>query len=222
MKKLLAFTLALAMALTLFACSKAAEPTGGSSSVTDTQDDAEPAFTFEDIRVYDKYLPTSLGIEMKNVNLTAVRDDRPLSEEAEFQLAARYGVTGEAAKAMTRAELLDLESKHKLTPQSISSIKTVYPEVPESVLRTWTYGDYEAYGAAVSYERLRPSEEIRAELERRGITEDDFMRLRKFYEYESDEEIIAKSDDELRATIIKDYEQKLEYARTVSKDDYGD
>ncbi|MBO4933961.1 MAG: hypothetical protein J5441_02180 [Clostridia bacterium] len=221
MKKLLAFTLALAMALTLFACSKAADPVSSSEPVTDTQDDAEPAFTFEDIRVYDKYLPTSLGIEMKNVNLTAVRDDRPL-EDYELQLAARYGVTGEAAKAMTRAELLDLESKHKLTPQSISSIKTVYPEVPESVLRTWTYGDYEAYGVAVSYERLRPSEEIRAELERRGITEDDFMRLRKFYEYESDEEIIARSDDELRATIIKDYEQKLEYARAVSKDDYGD
>lgn len=221
MKKLLAFTLALAMALTLFACAKAADPVSNSEPVTDTQDDAEPAFTFEDIRVYDKYLPTSLGIEMKNVNLTAVRDDRPL-EDYELQLAARYGVTGEAAKAMTRAELLDLESKHKLTPQSISSIKTVYPEVPESVLRTWTYGDYEAYGYAVSHERLRPSEEIRAELERRGITEDDFMRLRKFYEYESDEEIIARSDDELRATIIKDYEQKLEYARTVSKDDYGD
>ena len=221
MKKLLAFILALAMALTLFACAKAPEPTGDSSSVADTPEDAEPAFTFEDIRVYDKYLPTSLGIEMKNVNLTAVRDDRPL-DDYELQLAARYGVTGEAAKAMTRAELLDLESKHKLTPQSISSIKTVYPEVPESVLRTWTYGDYEAYGVAVSYERLRPSEEIRAELERRGITEDDFMRLRKFYEYESDEEIIARSDDELRATIIKDYEQKLEYARTVSKDDYGD
>ena len=221
MKKVFAFILALAMALTLFACGKAAEPVGSSEPVTDTQDDAEPAFTFEDIRVYDKYLPTSLGIEMKNVNLTAVRDDRPL-EDYELQLAARYGVTGEAAKAMTRAELLDLESKHKLTPQSISSIKTVYPEVPESVLRTWTYGDYEAYGVAVSYERLRPSESIRAELERRGITEDDFMRLRKFYEYESDEEIIARSDDELRATIIKDYERKLEYARTVSKDDYGD
>lgn len=215
MKKLFAFILAAAMALTLFACGKATKPVSNSSA------EEEPEFTFEDVRVYDKYLPTSLGIEMKNVNLTAVRDDRPL-EDYELQLAARYGVTGEAAKAMTRAELLDLESKHKLTPQSISSIKTVYPEVPESVLRTWTYGDYEAYGVAVSYERLRPSEEIRAELERRGITEDDFMRLRKFYEYESDEEIIARSDDELRATIIKDYEQKLEYARAVSNDDYGD
>ena len=217
MKKLFALLLTAAMMLALFACAKTPEPTASSSGSSDQ----EPEFTFEDVRVYDKYLPTSLGIEMKNVNLTAVRDDRPL-DEYELQLAARYGVTGEAAKAMTRSELIDLENKHKLTPQSISSIKTVHPEVPESVLRTWTYGDYEAYGAAVSYERFRPSEEIRAELERRGITEDDFMRLRKFYEYESDEAIIARSDDELRATIIKDYEQKLEYARTVSKDYYGD
>lgn len=221
MKKPFAFILALAMALTLFACGKAAEPVGSSEPVTDTQDDAEPAFTFEDIRVYDKYLPTSLGIEMKNVNLMAVRDDRHLTDVA-VELAIQYGKTKAEAKAMTESEFKEFEGKQKLDSASINNMRTLFPEVPYSVLLNWTFDDYEAYSYAKTHESLRPNESIRAELERRGITEDDFIRLRKFYEYESDEEIIARSDDELRATIIKDYEQKLEYARAVSKDDYGD
>ena len=217
MKKLFALLLAFAMALTLFACAKTPEPTASSSSSSDQ----EPEFTFEDVRVYDKYLPTSLGIEMKNVNLTAVRDDRLLTED-ELKEAARYGKVGEEAKTMTRSELLDLIGKQKIDKNSKNNIRHLYPEIPPEVLDTWTFDDYEAYGSAKSFERYRPSEAIRAELERRGITEDDFKRLRKFYEYETDEEIIARSDDELRATIIKDYEQKLAYARAVSNDDYDD
>ena len=222
MKKLFALLLAFVTALTLFACAKAPDPTA-SSSAPEASDNGEPEFTFVDVRPSstDKYLPTSLGIEMKNVNLRAIRDDRPLMDE-EIRMAARYGVVGEEAKNMTLGEFMELQGKQKIDKNSKSSILYVHPEIPPEVLNTWTFDDYEAYGYAKSFESLRPSEEIRAELELRGITEDDFMRLRKFYEYETDEEIIAKSDDELRTTIIKDYEQKLEYARAVSNDDYGD
>lgn len=221
MKKPFAFILALAMALTLFACSKAPEPPA--SSAPEASDNGEPEFTFVDVRpsADEKYLPTSLGIEMKNVNLQAVRDDRHL-DATERELAIQYGKTKAEAMGMTQSEFKEFEGKQKIDEASKSSILYVNPEIPPEVLDTWTFDDYEAYSYAKSFERYRPSEEIRAELERRGITEDDFMRLRKFYEYETDEEIIARSDDELRATIIKDYEQKLAYARAVSNDDYDD
>ncbi|MBO4584549.1 MAG: hypothetical protein J5756_05735 [Clostridia bacterium] len=222
MKKLFALLLAFATALTLFACAKAPEP-AASRSAPEASDNGEPEFTFVDVRpsATEKYLPTSLGIEMKNVNLQAVRDDRHLID-AEIETAMQYGKTKAEAMAMTGSEFKELQRKQKLDAATIKNLRTLFPEVPYSVLLNWTFDDYEAYSYAKTYESMRPSEEILAELERRGITEDDFVRLRKFYEYESDEEIIAKSDDELRATIIKDYEQKLEYARAVSNDDYGD
>ena len=61
---------------------------------------------FNDIRSYEKWLPASLGIEIPNVNLFAVRDDRPLDEE-EIQEAVRFGASRNEAKKMTLSELVD-------------------------------------------------------------------------------------------------------------------
>lgn len=170
---------------------------------------------FEDIRSYDKWLPASLGIEIPNVNPAAIRDDRALSE-TEIQTVLRFGKTEKEAGMMKCSEFQEFIGSQKLTAQSRKSIAEVFPELTKEQISQMTYSDYENYSYAKTIAALTPSDEIMRELERRGITLDDFIYLRKFYD--DDSSIIAEDDVVLRSTLKKYYYLKLDYACAVSND----
>ena len=170
---------------------------------------------FKDIRSYEKWLPASLGIEIPNVNLFAVRDDRPLDEE-EIQEAVRFGASRNEAKKMTLSELLDFLGSKKLTSQSKENMRVLFPELTEEQIGKMTYKDYENYSYAQTHKALTPDEKTLEELERRNITLDDFIYLRKCYK--DDASILAEDDAVLRSALKKHYLFKLDYARAVSND----
>ena len=170
---------------------------------------------FNDIRSYEKWLPASLGIEIPNVNLFAVRDDRPLDEE-EIQEAVRFGASRNEAKKMTLSELLDFLGSKKLTSQSKENMRVLFPELTEEQIDKMTYRDYENYSYAQTHKALTPDEKTLEELERRNITLDDFFYLRKCYD--DDASILAEDDAVLRSALKKHYLFKLDYARAVSND----
>ena len=170
---------------------------------------------FKDIRSYEKWLPASLGIEIPNVNPSAVRDDRPLDETG-IKEAVKFGKSEEEARTMTSSELLDFLGSKKLTKQSQKSMAIVFPELSEEQIRKMTYKDYENYSYSKTIKRLTPDEKTLEELERRGITLDDFFYLRKCYD--DDASILAEDDAVLRSALKKHYLFKLDYARAVSND----
>ncbi|MBO4934584.1 MAG: M23 family metallopeptidase [Clostridia bacterium] len=170
---------------------------------------------FKDIRSYEKWLPASLGIEIPNVNLFAVRDDRPL-DEVEIQEAVTFGASRNEAKKMTLSELLDFLGSKKLTPQSKENMRILFPELSKEQIDEMTYKDYENYSYAQTHKALTPDEKTLEELERRGITLDDFIYLHKCYE--DDASILAENDAVLRSALKKYYLFKLDYAQAVSND----
>lgn len=170
---------------------------------------------FRDIRSYDKWLPASLGIEIPNVNPAAIRDDRALSE-TEIQTVLRFGKTEKEAGMMTCSEFQEFIGSQKLTAQSRKSIAEVFPELTKEQISRMTYRDYENYSYAKTIADLTPSEEVMRELDRRGITLDDFIHLRKYYD--DDSSILAEDDDVLRSALKKYYYLKLDYACAVSND----
>ena len=170
---------------------------------------------FKDIRNYEKWLPASLGIEIPNVNLSAVRDDR-LLDEVEIQEAVAFGASRNEAKKMTLSELLDFLGSKKLTPQSKENMRILFPELSKEQIDEMTYKDYENYSYAQTHKALTPDKKTLEELERRGITLDDFFYLRKCYD--DDASILAEDDAVLRSALKKHYLFKLDYARAVSND----
>lgn len=168
-----------------------------------------------DTRNYDKWLPSSLNIELPNVNMNLVQDDR-IIEEWEADEAVRFGKSKSEAIKMTRSELISFINSRKLTNESRKHVATMFPELSAEEIAGMTYAAYENYAVNKSKSRYVPDEETLNKIKLRGITKEDFVYLRKFY-YE-DSNILAQSDDVLRDILKEWYMMKLDYASLVSSD----
>lgn len=156
------------------------------SENSETVDSSAPQI--DDVDKEEKFLPSSLGITIPNINLGAVKDERPLDEE-EIEYAVQLGKTLEEAKKMTRYELVELDNR-------------LHPENKEKEKE--------------NTEKFTPSAEELKTLEERNITVDDFQYLHKLYS--DGKTIFEQSDETLAKDLKEWYISKIEYAKAASTD----
>lgn len=185
MKKYLAIALFLALIIVFPSCSKNGDnKPSQSETISTTSSNIEDV----DLNEEEKFLPSSLGITIPNVNLGAVKDERPLDEE-EIEYAVQLGKTLEEAKKMTRYELVELDNR-------------LHPENKEKEKE--------------NTEKFTPSAEELKTLEERNITVDDFQYLHKLYS--DGKTILEQSDETLAKDLKEWYISKIEFAKAASTD----
>ncbi len=164
----------------------------------------------------DVLLPTSMNIATPNVDLDKVAKNTPIEDldKAFYDALIDHGYSDKDIVGMTLSEYEAIEASWALSDEMIKLLKRGYPELENTDLSSWTYGQYEAFYTEKFEEDLsdRFSDEQLEELADRGILLVDTFYL--FKEFHNSDDILAQSDATLKSVIEGYYQTKID--KTIS------
>ena len=175
---------------------------------------ADSLTTAEKAILNDVLLPASMGITIPNINISKIVQtaDVYTLDEVFSESLEEHGVF---RSHMTFSEYEEIESTWLLPEDFIEATKFSYPELQDVDMSTWTYGMYSEYIKQKDEERFLArftSEELRA-LKKRGIRIDDLSIL--LSSYHTIDNVLAQSDEDLKATIESAYSFSIENLRAT-------
>ena len=135
-----------------------------------------------------------------------IHDCNPL-EEAQKNILKEHGYSEEEIAQLDAGDFNKIEKKWTITSADIKRIKNIYKELADTDITKWTWGDVEKYSKDADKKKYAPSAGQAEELKDRGITPEDARVLLK--DYHSYDEILNKSDEELKSAIEGYYDFKL-------------
>ena len=160
----------------------------------------------------DVLLPASMDIKVPNIDMDKVAKNTSITTlSGEFYDALiEHGYSDEGIKDMTLSQYEEIEASWLLSDEMIELLMRGYPELENSDLRSWTYGQYEDFYKAKYNEDLaaRFTEEQLQELDDRGILIADTFYL--FKEFHDPATMLAQSDAVLKQTIETYYQNKID------------
>jgi hypothetical protein len=152
------------------------------------------------------FMKTSLGITIPKVDLDEVHVTVPLTDndidKSVKQQLREHGYTDAEIADMDLGDYINISATWTLPADVINVAKDLYPELANEDLSDWTYGQYNDYKYEVAVRNTMPSPSEIVEFAARGITYDDANWLLK--DYYSYEEVLAQSDETLKAAL-EDY-----------------
>lgn len=148
-------------------------------------------------------LPTSLGIDIINIDMDKVHQTYPMTDDQIAQLKS-HGYTDSEIAELDMGDYFNIEAAWLIDPSIYSAIKFLYPDLMNTDISNWTYADLKAYSTTEDAKKYAPTEDEALALAERNITLDDAKKLLKDYgDYET---ILAQSDEQL-AEYLKGYYQ---------------
>jgi len=152
--------------------------------------------------------PTSLNITIKNTDASMYHHTQKLDDFAQSELL-ELGYTPNKINKMDFGDYEKAMMKKQLDEDEQNLIQIIYPELDDDTIINWTYGDYDKYKKKKNKELFKIEEKILKEFQKRNITEDDALYLKKqFFSYES---ALAQDDETLKKVLEEYYTAKLEY-----------
>lgn len=153
----------------------------------------------------DVLLPTSMGIEIPNVNPARVYQtvDVYTLDPAFADALSEHGIH---RTSMSYSEYESIENTWLLPETMVLSIKKSYPELDNVDISQWTYGDYKNYCKERDHQRLVNSitPEQMQEFANRHINISDLHLLLK--EFHTLDGVLAQSDNVLKTTLENAYQ----------------
>lgn len=165
------------------------------------------------------FMETSLGITIPKVDLgeihvTVQLTDSPVDESIKDQLR-EHGYTDSEIADMDLGDYINISDTWQLSEKTINIAKELYPELADTDISTWTYGQYTDFKYNLSCRKNMPNQSIADEFAIRGITLEDANWLLKTYgTYEN---ILAQSDEELKKAIEINYQFLIDNVETYAK-----
>lgn len=152
----------------------------------------------------DVLRPASMGIEIPNINPKSVYQtvDVYTLDSSFSEALAAHGII---RTSMSYSEYESIERTWLLPEDMIESIKNAYPELAQTDMSNWTYGDYKDYSKEADFENAMDAISVLqlSSLEARNIEVADLHYLIK--EYNTIENILAQSNSDLKQTLEDAY-----------------
>jgi len=157
-------------------------------------------------------IPRSMGIQIPNINMYKVITTTPLNEFSNVLKTelSQHGLSEKEIEKMSFNDYKTIERSWKLTKEMIESAKKIYPELANTDLSTWTFGDYEDYYTKKNKENFEHefTKEQITQLNQRGILLEDVPWLLKdFYKIDT---ILAQPDEVLKKDIEGYYQFNID------------
>jgi hypothetical protein len=165
-----------------------------------------------------KTLPTSLGIDINNIDKSSLHDTNPLDEVA-IEILSDKGYSFEDIQLMDRGDYLKIKDGWLLSSRAIKAAKNIYVELKDVDLSDWTYGQFIEYCKVIDDKKYSPSQNQAKKLNKRGITLSDARyMLKDFYTYDA---ILNLSDAEIKEYLIGYYNLKYDYKEALEIIEYN-
>lgn len=148
--------------------------------------------------------PTSLGItDVLNIDMKKVHQTYSVTG-GQKQMLRERGYSEEEIEQMDIGDYFNIESTWIINPDTISSIKFLYPELADVDISSWTYGDFEAYYTVEDAKKYAPTTaEEQAFIDRNITLADAQTLLKDYYSYEN---VLAQSDEQLTDDLRQYYQ----------------
>lgn len=167
-----------------------------------------------------KYLPTSLGIKIKNIDLESfdqsIDNPNPLDAHKIYNLKEK-GYSEEDISNMNCGDYDELEKNWKLLDSQILTAKRTYQELTEVDMSNWSNNDLAEFERNARYHL---TDDEATKFKERNITQADaYYLLQEFQDYTT---ILEQPDDVLKKCLIEYYERKNEYVEhmmSIAKSD---
>lgn len=160
-----------------------------------------------------KTMPTSLGINMKNIDTSSLHDTNPLDDSA-ISVLLEKGYTSDDIKSMDRGDFLEIRYSWTLTPDEIKGAKKIYSALEDVDLSNWTYGEFIDYCKVKDTEKYKPTAKQIQDFNNRGITLADAREMLK--DFSSYDAILDLSDDEVKEYLNSYYQVKNDYLEALN------
>lgn len=158
-------------------------------------------------------LPTSLGIKTINIDTQNLHDTNPLSE-ADINLLTDKGYSYKEVRLMDRGDFLQIRNKWKLSKEEIKLAKSIYNDLKNKDISNWTYGEFIDYCKMTDKQKYSPTISQIKKFNERGITLADARYMLK--DYLNYENILKKSDKEIKNYLKEYYEFKQDYLKALN------
>jgi murein DD-endopeptidase MepM/ murein hydrolase activator NlpD len=160
-----------------------------------------------------KYLNTSLGIDIKNIDMSTIHDINPMDTK-QIQQLSLYGYRASQMEKMDYGDYKKIKAKQNMSEKRIKYAKNIYPELTDVNMSEWTNEKYEQYITTRNDELFKPNNEQLSQFKKRQIELDDARYLLKIYH--SYDNILDQSDETLREHLEKLYIFKLKYLNDLN------
>lgn len=166
----------------------------------------------------DVILPSSMNIDVPNINMDKVIDTTPLNlfPSVFKDDLMKHGYNEKQIASFTYDDYQNIAGKWKLEKEQIKAAKSLYPELNNVDISNWTNKDFENYYTKVDRANLANNftKNQLQQLEQKGIRLDDTFYL--FKEYYTPDTILAQPDEALKRTIQGYYQFKLDQLKLLA------
>lgn len=166
---------------------------------------------FDSLDTYEK-LPNSLSITIPNIDVSKVRDTRPLIKGMK-DLLLKKGYAKKRIDQMTIDDYNTLKKTFKLSPESIDAARIIYPQLKNVDISNWTFGEFEDYARKIDDVSYAPTPTEELKLNQRNITLQDARYLLK--EFNSYENILTQPDSVLKKVLEKRNQVNIDYVNNI-------
>lgn len=161
-------------------------------------------------------LPNSLSITIPNIDVSKIKDLRPLFDSQKESLIKK-GYNKEFVEKLTIDDYINITKTWQLTPEDVATAKFIYPQLEDIDISNWTFGDFQEFYTKVDNKTYAPDSETAIKLSKRNINlADARYLLKEFHTYEN---ILAQPDSLLKSILEKRNKHSLEYVTYVTNHD---
>jgi hypothetical protein len=163
-----------------------------------------------------KYLESSLGIEIPNIDTRSIHSMKELNSDQERYLVDIGYTQGKIIK-MDFGDYVKIYESKKVTDEDIELYIITFPELAnkKDMLKNWTHSDYQKYVDKSNDKRFGPNESEVIRLKEKGITILDAKTLLK--EYKEYDKIIEADSEVLKEKLEGKYKSKIKYLEKMNQ-----